>query len=212
MAWTPFAEADLAAAFGDVAAGGVADELAKADLRPADVGAGAERRKPSWKTMRARSALTCETSPLRVGSVMRFQSERMAWGDWRFSRSQSAKVTPSSSGSGNGRGPGCGEGPGGGGFLGGGERLEAEQRGQEVQGRRQVRGGKDARAPDLVHDGHAQPLLEVGAVANAKALEEADVRGAAAEKDVLAVVDDSAGLFIGVGVGAAAEEGRFSRR
>ena len=77
-------------------------------------------------------------------------------------------------------------------------------------GREPRKRANDAHAPVRVHDRHPESVLSRRAVQHSQALQEADVRAAAAQEDVLAVVDLLAGLRVSEGEGPTARKGRFS--
>ena len=164
---------------------------------------------PSWKTMKAEAALTALEASLRAGRTNRSQSRSTERDDCPLASSHWRKVCPSSRSRALARSvlqmrriaamtrsfslhPRWGY---------------ARKEGSRCSGAGQPRTrAEDAHAPVRVQHRHAEAALPRRPVQHAEALQEADVRAAAAEEDVLAVVDLLARLRVSEGEGPAAQE------
>ncbi len=143
---------------------------------------------PVWKTFAASASDASAAGRLRVGRTIRFHSASTAAGDWPCSRSQAPNVRRSSAGSARSS------------FDSGrtaraiAMRSRRDRKAKRASdGSRCTGAGRRARPiqpmrpPGATHRDR-QPALQLGQLRRVDALEEAPVRGAAAQEHVLAVV------------------------
>ena len=167
------------------------------------------RRKPSWKTKAASAAETRSLRSLQVGSTIRSQNRAIA------SRALPVLGQPVGEadvvqGLAGGRAQRAQrrQGAQGGRLLARRQQRVGRERGPRWSGRRQGRGAQRARAaPPRSRTGTSRRLLEHRVAQRAEQSQQGHVGRAAAQEDVLAVVDLTPGVGVAEAVGLAAEEG-----